>query len=58
MGAGGRALLRLYSRCWPGLGVPLTVQWVKNPASIHEDAGSIPVPAQWAKDPALLRAVV
>ena len=23
------------------LGVPVTVQWLTNPASIHEDAGSI-----------------
>ena len=36
--------------------VPIVAQWVKNPATIHEDAGSIPGLAQWAKDPALPRA--
>ena len=34
------------------------VQWVKNPASIHEDAGSIPGLTQCAKDPGLPQAVV
>ena len=39
------------------VGVPVVAQWVKNPPSIHEDAGSTPGLAQWVKDPALLWAV-
>ena len=31
-------------------------QWVKNPASIHENEGSIPGLAHWVGDPALPRA--
>ena len=34
-------------------GVPVVSQWVKNPASIDGDEGSIPGLAQWVKDPVL-----
>ena len=36
-------------------GVPVVAEQVKNPASIHEGAGSIPGLTQWVKDPALLQ---
>ena len=32
-------------------------QWVTNPSSIHEDAGSIPELTQWVKDLSLPRVV-
>ena len=42
----------------PTEGVPIVVQGVRNPVSIHEDMGLIPDLDQWVKDPALLCAVV
>ena len=34
------------------IGVPIVAQLVKNPTSVHEDAGSIPGLSQCVKDPA------
>ena len=34
-------------------GVPVVVQQVMNPTSIHEDTSSIPGLTQWIKDPVL-----
>ena len=36
----------------PG-GVPIVVQWLTNPTSVHEDQGLTPGLTQWVKDLAL-----
>ena len=36
-----------------GRGVPVVAQWLTNPTTNHEVAGSVPALAQWVNDPAL-----
>ena len=44
-------LRRWIESVWTG--VPIVVQQLTSPTSIHEDTGLIPGLAQWLKDPAL-----
>lgn len=44
---------RLRSQLKEAPRIPIVAQQVKNPTSIHEDAGSIPAPVQWIKEPVL-----
>ena len=46
-----------FSNLFKSWGVPIVAQWVKNPASIHEDTGSILGLTQWVKDLVLLQAM-
>ena len=39
-------------------GVPVVAQWVKNPTSVHKDAGSIPGLDPWVKDRSVAVTVV
>ena len=45
--------IRIYLEYIKNIGVPIVAQGVKNPISIHKDAGSIPGLTQWVKDLAL-----
>ena len=40
------------------IGIPIVVQWVENPTSIHEDVGSVAGLTQWVKNPAVPQAEV
>ena len=49
-----KALSVLKGKSQPEVGVPIVAQRLRNPASIHEDEGSIPELPQWIKDATLL----
>ena len=49
---GIRVIGRLNTEINHKFGVPVLAQWLTNPTSNHEVAGSVPARAQWVKDPA------
>ena len=43
----------IFSVIRTNLGGPVVAHWLKNPTSVHEDAGLITALAQWLNDPVL-----
>ena len=57
-GSGPKGAMEKVNKNIQFLGVPVVARWVKNPTTIHEDAGSIPGVIQWVKKPVLLQVLV